>query len=410
MEISNVYVVGAGYMGSGIAEMAALAGYRVFMHDLTEERLENGMTAIRASLDRFLSRGKITLEARDAALAAISSTTSLEAASEADLAVEAVSEDLELKRRVFTHLDELCPPHALLCTNTSAIPISSIAAATARPEQVVGTHFFGPVPVMRLCEVIRGIRTSDDSFEAADAWARSLDKETVRVHRDHAGFIANRLNMPATLEMVRLVEEGGVTPAEIDKAATFGLEGRVGPLEILDNAGLDITISAASAIYDDTGDPKFFPPPLLRRMAAAGLLGRKTGRGFYDYSSGAKQEYELLKNKGAGAVSGLLPDGGGDPGQLTFRILLPTIVEAVLMIQSGVAGADDIDRATRLGFNFPMGPLEMADNTGLDAILNRARSIHEQTGDSKFFPPLLLQRMVEAGLTGRAAGRGFYVY
>jgi len=409
VEINAVYVVGAGYMGNGIAEMAALAGYRVFMHDLTEERLENGMTAIRASLDRFLSRGKITLEARDAALAAISSTTSLEAASEADLAVEVVSEDLELKRRVFTHLDELCPPHALLCTNTSAIPISSIAAVTRRPEQVVGTHFFGPVPVMRLCEVIRGIRTSDDSFETADAWARSLGKETVRVHRDHAGFIANRLNIPATLEMVRLVEEGGMTPAEIDKAATFGLGGTVGPLEILDNAGLDITISAASAIYDDTGDPKFFPPPLLRRMAAAGLLGRKTGSGFYDYSSGAKQDYELLRKASGGQV-GLPAQAGGDPAQLTFRILLPTIVEAVLMIQSGVAGADDIDRATRLGFNFPMGPLEMADNTGLDAILNRARSIHEQTGDSKFFPPPLLQRMVEAGLTGRAAGRGFYVY
>ena len=409
MEINTVYVVGAGYMGNGIAEMAALAGYRVFMQDLTDERLERGMVAVRASLGRFLSRGKITAGAHDAALAAINPTTSLEAASEADLAVEAVSEDLDLKRRVFAHLDELCPSHALLATNTSAIPISSIAAATTRPEQIVGTHFFGPVPVMRLCEVIRGLRTSDDSFEAADAWARSLGKETVQVHRDHAGFIANRLNMPATLEMVRLVEEGAA-PAEIDRAANFGLEGRVGPLEILDNAGLDITISAASAIYDDTGDPKFFPPPLLRRMAAAGFLGRKTGRGFYDYSSGAKQEYDLVKNVSGGGASGLLPDAGGDPAQLTFRILLPTVVEAVLMVQTGVAGVDDIDRATRLGFNFPMGPLEMADNTGLDTILNTARSIYNQTGDSKYFPPPLLQRMVDAGLTGRAAGRGFYVY
>ncbi len=407
MEIRSVCVVGAGYMGNGIAEMAALAGYRVCLTDLDGGRLEQGLAAIRDSLDRFLSRGKISAGARDAALAAITLTTSLDEASAADLAVEAVSEDLELKRRIFARLDEICPAHALLCTNTSAIPISTIAAATGRPEQVVGTHFFGPVPIMRLCEVIRGIRTSDAVFQAADAWARSLGKETVLVHRDHAGFIANRLNMPATLEMIRLVETGGLTPAEIDRAATFGLEGRVGPLEILDNAGLDITMGAASAIYEDTGDAKFFPPPLLRRMVAAGLLGRKAGRGFYDYSDGAKREYVLLRNAGdrePGAAQ------AGDSSQLAFRLLMPTIVEAVLMVQSGVAQPEDIDRATRLGFNFPMGPLEMTDNTGLDTILNMTRSIYEETGDSKYFPPLLLARMVEAGHLGRSAGRGFYVY
>ncbi len=407
MEINKVCVVGAGYMGNGIAEMAALAGYRVCLHDLTEERLEAGMSAIRNSLARFLARDKITQEAHDAALAAIQTVTGLEAARDADIAVEAVSEDLELKRRIFVHLDEVCPAHALLATNTSAIPISSIAAATERPQQVVGTHFFGPVPMMRLCEIIRGIRTSDATFEAADAWARSLGKETVLVQRDHAGFIANRLNIPATLEMVRMVESG-MPPALIDRAASFGLEGRIGPLEILDNAGLDISLGAASAIYDDTADTKFFPPPLLRRMVAAGLLGRKTGRGFYDYSGGAKQEYELLKNAGGEAP----PFSGEEPdiGQLGFRLLLPTVVEAVLMLQAGVASADDIDRATRLGFNFPIGPLELADNTGLDTIMNMTRSIYEETGDPKYFPPPLLASMVQAGHVGRAAGRGFYVY
>ncbi len=407
MEIEKICVVGAGYMGSGIAEMAALAGYRVCLHDLTEQRLEAGMEEIRASLGKFVSRGKVTEAAAVAALAAIETATTLEAAGEVDLAVEAVSEDLELKRRIFGHLDELCPAHAVLATNTSAIPISSIAAATRRPEQVVGTHFFGPVPVMRLCEIIRGLRTSDAAFDAADAWARSLGKETVLVQRDHAGFIANRLNIPATLEMVRMVEEGGMTPAEVDRVAGFGLEGRVGPLEILDNAGLDITVSAASAIYQDTGDPKFFPPPLLARMVAAGLLGRKTGRGFYDYTSGAKQEYALLRQASEGAAE---PAPAGDAGQLAFRMLMPTIVEAVLMLQSGVARADDIDRATRLGFNFPMGPLELVDNTGLDTILQMARSIYSATGDPKFIPPPLLARMVEAGHLGRSAGRGFYVY
>ncbi len=407
MEILKVCVVGAGYMGSGIAEMAALAGYRVCLHDLTEQRLERGIEEIRQSLGKFAARGKITEAQREAALAAIVTTTSLEAAGEVDLAVEAVSEDLELKRRIFAHLDELCPAHAILATNTSAIPISSVAAATRRPEQVVGTHFFGPVPVMRLCEIIRGVRTSDAAFAAADHWARSLGKETVLVQRDHAGFIANRLNIPATLEMVRMVEERGMSPAEVDRVASFGLEGRVGPLEILDNAGIDITVSAASAIYTDTGDPKFFPPPLLKRMMAAGLLGRKTGRGFYDYSSGTKREYVLLRNA---SEAGVIPAPVSDAGQLAFRMLMPTIVEAVLMLQSGVARADDIDRATRLGFNFPMGPLELVDNTGLDTILEMARSIYSETGDPKYFPPPLLARMVETGHLGRAAGRGFYVY
>ncbi len=365
------------------------------------------MAAIEESLARFLARGKIEEEARDAALAAIDPVTSLEAARDADIAVEAVSESLELKREVVGHLDKLCPAHALLATNTSAIPISSIAAATERPEQVVGTHFFGPVPVMRLCEIIRGIRTSDATFEAADAWARSLGKETVLVQRDHAGFIANRLNIPATLEMVRMVESG-MPPALVDRAASFGLEGRIGPLEILDNAGLDISMSAASAIYEDTGDAKFFPPPLMRRMVAAGLLGRKTGRGFYDYSGGAKQEYALMQS--AGGEDRQAAEGEVELGQLGFRLLLPTVMEAVLMLQAGVAAADDIDRATRLGFNFPIGPLELADNTGLDAIMNMARSIYEESGDPKYFPPPLLARMVQAGHLGRAAGRGFYVY
>ncbi len=406
MEIQSVCVVGAGYMGNGIAEMAALAGYRVCMLDLAEGKLEAGMEAIRDSLARFLSRERITQEAHDTALASIQTGTGLAAASEADIVVEAVPEDLALKRRVFAELDEICAPHALLCTNTSAIPISSIAAATRRPEQVAGTHFFGPVPLMRLCEVIRGMRTSDETLAAADAWARSLGKETVLVQRDHAGFIANRLNMPATLEMVRRVEEGGMTPAEVDRAASFGLEGRVGPLEILDNAGLDVTLGAALAIYDDTRDAKFFPPPLLRRMVAAGLKGRKTGRGFYDYGSGRKEDYPLVVNAG-GAES--LP-AAESPNLLPFRLLLPTIMEAVIMIQSGVARAEDIDKATRLGFNLPVGPLEMADNTGLDAILSMTKSIYESTGDPKYFPPVLLSRMVEAGHTGRTAGRGFYVY
>ena len=284
MEIKNVFVAGAGFMGNGIAEMAALAGYNVTMSDLSGERLDAGMEEIRNSLGKFRSKDKITGEQYYSALGNLATTTDLEGASEADLVVEAIPEKLELKKDTFGRLDGICPETTILATNTSAISISAIASATRRPEMVVGTHFFGPVPVMRLCEIIKGLLTSEETLETAGVWARSLGKETVVVRLDHAGFIANRVTIPGSLEAVRLVEEGLATPEEIDRAATFGSDQRAGPMQILDNAGIDVSFSAAMAIHEDTGEPRFYPPPLMRRMVSASLLGRKTGRGFYDYT------------------------------------------------------------------------------------------------------------------------------
>ncbi len=294
MEIKNVFVVGSGLMGGGITQVTAAAGYKVKMHDIKEEFTEKGMEAIKGSLGKFLSKEKITQEIHDTALANITTTTDLKDASDADLVVEAVFENLEVKSKVFGELDEICPAQTILATNTSAIPISSIAAATKRPEKVVGTHFFSPVPLMRLCEIIRGLQTSQETIEAAEAWAQSLGKETVRVMKDHAGFIANRLYLPMGVEAAKMLEAGVATPEDIDKAMRFGYNLPMGPLELADMTGIDVLMNACTAIYNDTGDPKFYPPPLMRRMVAAGLLGRKTGKGYYDYSGGKQESYWTL--------------------------------------------------------------------------------------------------------------------
>ncbi|MEW6554508.1 MAG: 3-hydroxyacyl-CoA dehydrogenase [Actinomycetota bacterium] len=402
MEIRNVFVLGAGYMGNGIAQVSAQAGYRVTMCDVSEGCLRSGMDAIESSLGKFLAKEKIGRDEHDSALASITTTCDLEEARDADIVVEAVPEKPELKKDVFARLDSICPPRVILATNTSAIPISSIAAATARPDKVVGIHFFGPVPLLKLVEVIKGLLTSDETMSTADAWARSLGKETVLVLKDHAGFVANRASIPSSIEAVRMIDEGLATPEEIDRA-TGGYDFGVGPLQILDNAGLDVGMNAAMAIYSDTGDPKFFPPPLMRRMVAAGLIGRKAGRGFYDYSSGKRESYlsinDASEEERERRLAGLLQ-----------RFIMPNMLEAIRLLEAGVSTVDDTDKANRLGFNLPQGFLEIADGLGLDEVFKAAMGFYEQTGDAKFFPPPLLRRMVAAGMLGRKSGRGFYDY
>lgn len=409
MDIKNVFVLGAGYMGNGIAQVTALAGYKVTMSDVSEERLQAGMEEIRWSLGKLLSKEKMTKDEHDAALDNLHTTTDMEEARTADFVVEAVPESLELKKEVFARLDGVCPDHTILATNTSAIPISSIAAATKRPDRVVGTHFFGPVPLMRLCEIISGLLTSEETFAVADAWARSVGKETVLVHKDHAGFIANRINIPATLEAVRMVEEGTATPQEIDRA-TGGFDFGVGPMQIIDNAGVDVSLGATTAIYNDTNDPVFMPPPLMQRMVAAGLLGRKTGKGFYDYSSGERTGYDLVDVGAAHKSDETEEEKAERMGKVINRLMLSVLLEAIRLLEAGVATAEDIDKAPRLGFNFPQGPLEMADSTGIDMAMSTAEALYEETGSPAFIIPPLMRRMVAAGLLGRKTNQGFYPY
>lgn len=276
-------VIGAGLMGSGIAQVAAQAGWQVTLRDLDDATVGRGLAAIRSSLGRFAAKGTIPAEDVDAALARIAPTTELDAAADADIVVEAVFERLDVKHDVFRALDKICKADAVLATNTSAIPITQIAAITSRPESVVGTHFFSPVPMMRLCELVRGYKTSDATLAAARAFAEEVGKTCIVVHRDIAGFVTTRLITALVMEAVALVESGVVSPEDLDTACKLGFGHAMGPLATTDLTGVDVLVHAARNIYADTADAKFFPPELLLRMVTAGDLGRKTGKGFYSY-------------------------------------------------------------------------------------------------------------------------------
>ncbi len=294
MDIKKVFVVGAGLMGGGITQVAATAGYQVTMRDIAQEPLDRSMKEIERSLGKFVSKEKITEDQAKKALESITTTTEMSGAAEADLVIEAVFEKLELKQDVFKQLDEVCKPDCILATNTSAISITNIASVTSRPEKVIGMHFFSPVPMMQLCELIRGLLTADETLAAAEEFCKTIGKQTVVVQKDVAGFIANRVGLAMSAVAISLVERGVATPEDIDKAMRLGFAHRMGPLETSDLTGIDVLMNAMKAIYNETQDERYAPPELMQRMVAAGLLGRKTGKGWYDYSSGEQVSYWKL--------------------------------------------------------------------------------------------------------------------
>ncbi len=280
----RLMVVGAGLMGSGIAQVAAVGGWDVTMRDVSADALGRGMASIESSLERFVAKGRLDASVAEEALASITTTTDLDAAAEVDIVVEAVFEKLELKAELFATLDRLCVnADTVLASNTSAIPITAVAAATANPERVVGTHFFSPVPMMRLCELVRGHHTSDATLATARSFAESVGKTWIVVNRDVAGFVTTRLIAALSVEAIRLYESGVASVEDIDTACRLGFGHAMGPLETADLTGTDILFNATSNVYADTQDEKFNPPELLRRMVRAGDLGRKSGRGFYTH-------------------------------------------------------------------------------------------------------------------------------
>lgn len=270
-------------MGSGIAQVSAQAGWDVVLRDVTDEALSRGTDGIKASYDKFVSKGKLAADDAAAALARISTTTDLDAAADADVVVEAVFEKIEVKREIFATLDRLVKDETILASNTSAIPITKIAAATRRPERVVGTHFFSPVPMMALCELVRGHKTSDETLAAAREFAESTGKTCVVVNRDVAGFVTTRLIAALVVEAARLHESGVASAEDIDTACKLGFGHAMGPLATADLTGVDILLHAAENIYTESQDEKFAPPEQMRRMVDAGDIGRKSGQGFYRY-------------------------------------------------------------------------------------------------------------------------------
>jgi len=282
MNGQKVFVAGMGAMGSGIAQACAQAGYRVVATDASDAMREKGLAAIRFSLGKLGEGGKLA-EPPEAILARLEVATDLQGAADADLAIEAIYEDLQAKRDLFGALSRICPPQAVLATNTSSIPVTEIAAAVAMPERFVGIHFFNPVHRMKLVEVIRGSLTSDATMATARRFVESLGKEAIAVNLDTAGFIVNRINGMAILEALRLLEKGVASAEDIDKAMKLGLGHPMGPFEFMDMVGIDIVAKARMGIYEETRDPNHYPPVTLQRKVQAGHLGRKTGKGFYDY-------------------------------------------------------------------------------------------------------------------------------
>ncbi len=280
--IRTIGVIGAGTMGHGIAQVAAQSGYDVLLVDVAPQALARGVSQIGKGLERLVSKGKLAAEERDQALSRLASHGELAALDRADLVVEAVVEKLEVKRSVFTELDRICPPHTILASNTSSISITKIAACTSRPDRVIGMHFMNPVPVMQLVEIIRGLATGQETYDAVEAASREMGKTPVEVH-DAPGFVSNRVLMPMINEAIYCLHEGVGKAEAIDQVMKLGMNHPMGPLALADLIGLDVCLDILRVLSDGFGDPKYRPCPLLVKMVDAGYLGRKSGRGFYAY-------------------------------------------------------------------------------------------------------------------------------
>lgn len=283
MEIKKIMVIGAGQMGSGIAQVCATASYRVVLQDMNEEALLKGIEGIKRQLTRAVERERMTQAEMDQALANITTTSDLQAAEDVDVVIEAAVEKLEVKQAIFKTLDEVAPAHAILATNTSSLPITEIAEATNRPEKVIGMHFMNPVPVMKLVEIIRGLATADEVYQAVEDMTNKLSKVPVEVN-DFPGFVANRVLMPMINEAVYTLYEGVATKESIDEVTKLGMNHPMGPLQLADFIGLDTCLYIMETLHEGFGDSKYRPCPLLRKYVKAGWLGKKSGRGFYEYN------------------------------------------------------------------------------------------------------------------------------
>jgi len=284
VKVTNVGVVGCGLMGSGITQVCAQSGYRVVVSEINEPLLNKGLASISSRLTRDIEKGKISQQDRESVIARIGGTTDTRDFADCDLVIEAVTENVDLKKEIFAKLDKICPPNTILTTNTSVLSVIDIAMVTTRPNKVLGLHFFNPVPVMKLVEVIKTIGTSENTLGIGIEFVKSLGKTAV-IAQDTSGFIVNRLLTPFLLNAIRMLENKIATKEDIDSGIQLGLNHPIGPLALLDLIGIDTVLFSASAMYEEMKDPQYAPPILMRKMVAAGWLGRKTGKGFYEYKS-----------------------------------------------------------------------------------------------------------------------------
>ena len=379
MEVKKIAVLGAGAMGHGIAQVAAMAGFDVTMRDIKEEFVNSGMEKIKWSIDKLTQKKKITEEDAKKTLERIKPLVSLKEATEgADFVVEAIPEKLDLKQQTFKEIDGYTPEHAILATNTSALPITEIARATKRPEKVVGMHFFNPPQLMRLVEVVKGDKTSDETINTTVEVAHKFGKETVLCKKDVPGFIANRVTITGSNLVHWMVHKGEYTVEEVDAAAIHKAAMPMGMFGLLDYTGIDIIHSVSKFMGER--EPGFEPCPLIEEKVKKGELGMKTGKGFYTYPEKKWVPLDLPIEKSE-----------------KFDSMIPAYVGvnmAAELLKDEVATKEDIDKAVKLGFNMPMGFLELADSIGVDAVVSKLKEIEAKYGPF-YKPSPLLEEMAK---------------
>ncbi|MDJ0271482.1 MAG: 3-hydroxyacyl-CoA dehydrogenase NAD-binding domain-containing protein, partial [Aigarchaeota archaeon] len=391
----KVVVVGAGVMGHGIAEVAALAGFDVVMVDVAEEFLAKGLEKIRWSLEKFVEKKRITKEAADAAIARIRTSTNLaEAVVDSDLVIEAAPEDIKIKKNIFQLLSQNAPAHAILATNTSTLPITEIASATNRPEKVVGMHFFNPPPLMPLLEVIAGEKTSQETLDKAVEIGKKMGKTVVICRKDVPGFIVNRILTPLLNHSCQLVEEGVYSVVEIDSALRYRLGLPMGAFELADYTGIDVIVLASKSIKER--DPN--TPPVcsqFQRLYEKGNYGLKSGKGFYEYRGGVYERPSI-------------PREAGEKVDLV-ELMAPAINSAAWIVRNGVASLEDVETSVKLGLGWPKGVFQYADELGLDKVAAALTKAAERYGDF-YKPDPLIMELVNQGKLGVKTGAGFYAY
>ncbi|MFQ5455780.1 MAG: 3-hydroxyacyl-CoA dehydrogenase [Nitrospirota bacterium] len=403
MYIYKAGVVGAGKMGAQIAQVITYSGLPVVLKDIDEDRTKKGLDTIREIYQSRVDKGKMTPAEMEQKLLLTASTTDYNDFRDVDIVIEAVFEDIDVKRDIFKELDKVCPEGTILATNTSSLSISAIGRATKRPDKVIGMHFFNPAHVMKLVEVIPGLSTSYETVDDLVNFSESLRKIPIRV-QECAGFLVNRLLMPYLNEAAFALQEGASTAKEIDdEMVSFGMP--MGPFTLCDMIGIDISARVAKILYDSYGD-RMRVAEILSEMVKADILGTKSGKGFYNYEEGKKDILpniiDKIKKEKGDKKSYFSPD----------RLLLAMINEAVICLQEGVSSAGDIDIAMMAGTGFPQergGPLHYADQKGIDVILEELERYRKELGN-RFWPAPMLKRMKDAGHTGVKAGKGFFDY
>jgi 3-hydroxyacyl-CoA dehydrogenase / enoyl-CoA hydratase / 3-hydroxybutyryl-CoA epimerase len=403
MYIYKAAVIGAGTMGSQIAQVITYSGLPVILKDTESKFVERGLATIRKIYQGRVDKGKMTASEMDQKMALVNGATSYDEFKDVDIVVEAVYEDLEVKRKVLAELDGVCPPSTILATNTSSIPISALAAGMKRQDKVVGLHFFNPAHVMKLVEVIPGLPTSTETVDDVIAFSESLRKIPVRV-QDCPGFLVNRLLMPYLNEAALALQEGAASEKQIDEAmVAFGMP--MGPFTLLDMIGIDVSEKVAHILHEAYG-PRMTAAMILDELVKAKRFGTKDGAGFYNYQGAQDNPLEQLLEKVRKAAgvkkTSFTPD----------RLLLTLINEAVTCLQEGVASAGDIDIAMLAGTGFPQGkggPLHLADEMGIDVVLQGLEKLKNELGP-RFWPAYMLKNMVAAGYLGKKSGRGFFTY